>query len=280
MPSPSERPGPPDFIGVGFAARWWQSALFAHPQIQPPHAPGTALHFFDAFSGRDFDDADTARYHAHFRMREGAVTGEWTSRYFYDAWAPALMRRAAPEARVIVLLNDPVEHFRHVYSARVIEPPEDGRPLHLADIVDRRAYASHLTRLRRFYDPERILVLQYERCRRDPLGQYHRTLRFLGVRDDFAPRRLRRRAAGKPESLLVGIGLRLGLPEGTRRRVNERLGRRAPVEPAPLWPDLEASLRATLDPEVEALRELVPDLDLSLWPSFAELETKYAVRTI
>jgi hypothetical protein len=249
--------------------RWWQSALFAHPQIRPPHAGDVALHYFDAFSRRGFEEADAARYHAHFPAREGAVAGEWTSRYFYDGWTPALMRRAAPEARVIVLLNDPVEHFGNVFSARLAEPREEGKSLYLADVADRRAYASHLTRLRRFYDPERILVLQYERCRRDPLGQYRRTLRFLGVRDDFAPRRLRRRAAGKPESALVALGLRLGLPEGTRHRVLERLGRRVPVQPAELWPDLEASLHATLDPEVEALQDLVPDLDLSLWPSFA-----------
>lgn len=279
MPSRSE-PGPPDFIGVGFAVGWWQRALFAHPQISPPRDDGPALHFFDAFSGRDFEDADAACYHAHFPARQGSITGEWTSRYFYDGWAPALMRRAAPEARIVVLLNDPVEQFRQVFSARLAEPPEGGRPLYLADVADRRAYASHLTRLRRFYDPERILVLQYEQCRRDPLGQYRRTLRFLGVREDVAPRRLRRKAAGKPESALVGIGLRLGLPEGTRHRVLERLGRPAPPDPAPLWPDLEASLHATLDPEVEALRDLVPELDLSLWPNFAELDRKYASGTI
>jgi hypothetical protein len=272
MPSPPDRPGPPGFIGVGSAGGWWQQALFAHPQIEPPRGAERALHFFDAFSTRDFGDADAARYHAHFRQREGAIAGEWTSRYLYDAWAPALMRRAAPEARIIVLLNDPVEHFRRVLGERLADGPEEDRPLYLVDIADRRAYASHLTRLRRFYDPERILVLQYEQCRHDPLGQYRRTLRFLGVRDDFAPRRLRRRAAGKPESALVGAGLRLGLPEGTRRRVLERLGRPLPAGPAELWPDLEASLRATFDPEVRALRELVPDLDLSLWPSFADLE--------
>lgn len=269
MPSPPERKGPPDFIGVGFAVGWWQRALFAHPQVRPPHEGDVALHFLDAFSGRDFEESDAARYHAHFPAREGAVIGEWTSRYFYDGWAPALMRRAAPDARVIVLLNDPVEHFRRVFTERLAEPREDAKPLYLADVADRRAYASHLTRLRRFFDPERILVLQYEQCRRDPLAQYRRTLRFLGVRDDFTPRRLRRKAAGKPESMLVGAGLRLGLPEGTRRRVLERLGHPVEREPAELWPDLEASLHATLDPEVEALQDLVPDLDLSLWPSFA-----------
>ena len=143
----------------------------------------------------------------------------------------------------------------------------------MIDVVDRRSHGAQLARLRRFYDPERILVLQFERCRRDPLGQYRRTLEFLEVRDrDFAPRRLRRKAAGKPESLLVAALLRLGLPEGTKRRVAERLaGRPVGRAAAPLWPDLEAALHTALDPDVAALRELVPELDLSLWPNFAHL---------
>jgi hypothetical protein len=80
------------------------------------------------------------------------------------------------------------------------------------------------------------------------------------VRDNgFVPRRLRR-----PQSLAVAALLRLGLPAGTRHRVAER-------PPAPLWPDLEAALHTALDPDVEALRELVPELDVTLWPNFAHL---------
>jgi hypothetical protein len=141
----------------------------------------------------------------------------------------------------------------------------------MADVVDRRSFGAQVARLRRFYDPGRILVLQLERCRRDPIGQYRRTLEFLGVRDTrFVPRRLRRKAAGRPESLAVAAFLRLGLPTGTRRNVLERLGRPAVEQmPAPLWPDLEAALHTALDPDVEALRELAPALDLSLWPNFA-----------
>jgi hypothetical protein len=140
----------------------------------------------------------------------------------------------------------------------------------MADVVDRRSFASQLERLRRFYDPEQVLVLQYERCRRDPAGQYRRTLAFLGVRDTgFTPRRLQGKA-----SAALAIAGRLGLP----RKVTERLsGRPAPRTTAPLWPDLEAALHTALDPQVERLRELVPELDLSLWPNFAHLAARAAV---
>ena len=150
----------------------------------------------------------------------------------------------------------------------------EGERLYTADVVDRRSFGAQLARLHRFYDADRILVLQYERCRRDPVEQYRRTLAFLGVRDTgFVPRRLRRKATGEPESRPVAALLRLGLPAGNRRRVAERLAGR-PVDPrptAPLWPDLEAALHTALDPDVEALRALVPELDLTLWPNFAQL---------
>ena len=217
--------------------------------------------------------ADVAAYHEHFPAQEGTISGEWTGRYMFDAWTPPLLRRAAPDAKLLVMLSDPIERYRAIFTDRLAKRAE-GERLYTADVVDRRSFGAQLARLRRFYDADRILVLQYERCRRDPVEQYRRTLAFLGVRDTgFVPRRLGRKAAGKPESTAVAALLRLGLPVGRRRRVAERLAGR-PVDArrtAPLWPDLEAALHTALDPDVEALRALVPELDLTLWPNFARL---------
>jgi hypothetical protein len=272
MRSPLERakpggePGPPDFVGVGAAGagtRWWHSLLLAHPEIAPPRARRRALHFFDGFCAREMTDADVAAYHARFPRRDGAIAGEWTGRYMFDAWTPPLLRRAAPGAKLLVMLSDPIERYRALFTERLAKR-SDGDRLYMADVVDRRSFGAQLARLQRFYDPERILVLQFERCRRDPAGEYRRTLEFLGVRDTaFAPRRLR----------LGGGGL---LARLMPRRVAERLAGRpvAEREHAPLWPDLEAALHTALDPDVEALSDLVPLLDLSLWPNFVHLATR------
>lgn len=271
-------PGPPDFVGVGALGSgtgWWHAMLLAHPEVAPPRARkrARALHFFDRFCAAEMRHDDIAAYHEHFPRRRGAITGEWTGRYMCDAWTPPLLRRAAPHAKLLVMLSDPIERYRAVFAERLSTYGPTER-FNMADAVDRRSFGAQLARLRRFYDPERILVLQFERCRSDPLGQYRRTLEFLGVRDTgFAPRRLRRKAAGKPESLAVAALLRLGLPEGTRRRVTARLPGRPAAEraPAPLWPDLEAALHTALDPDVEALKDLAPQLDLALWPNFTHL---------
>jgi hypothetical protein len=266
------RPGPPDYIGVGSlgsATGWWHRMLLAHPEIRQPLGRKRGLHFFDGFCTHPLEDDDIARYHRFFPRRRGKLSGEWTARYLLDAWTPPLLARAAPDAKLLVLLSDPIERYRSILTDRLAQR-EGEETIYMADAVERRCYASQLARLHRFFDPAHVLVQQFEQCRRDPLGEYRRALDFLGVRDrGFAPAALRRKAAGRPESLAVAVALRLGLPEGTRRRVMARLGRPVERTLVELWPDIEASLHTALDPEVEALAETVPGFDVSLWPNFA-----------
>jgi len=279
MRSPLDRvkaagdPGPPDFVGVGALGSgigWWHSLLVAHPEIRAPHGGGRSLNFFVRFCAQEMTDADIAAYHEHFPAQDGTICGEWTGRYMFDAWTPPLLRRTAPGARLLVMLSDPIERYREIFGDRLVKRAE-GERLYTADVVDRRSFGAQLARLHRFYDPERILVLQYERCRREPVEQYRRTLEFLGVRDTgFVPRRLSGAPAGKPRSVAAAALLRMAPQAGRRRRVAERLaGRPVAARPtAPLWPDLEAALHTALEPDVEALHALVPELDLTLWPNF------------
>jgi hypothetical protein len=100
-------------------------------------------------------------------------------------------------------------------------------------------------------------VLQFERCVADPGREYARTLRFLGVDDGFRPERLRASALERAKRAL-GRGEPPDLGAPSRRR-------------AELWADLKEPLVRDLEPDVLELRALVPELDLSLWPDFANL---------
>jgi hypothetical protein len=258
MRSPFERlrrgaPGPPDFIGVGTMRSgtwWWFELLLAHPEIAPPRGRRHALHHFERFCTAEMTAADVAAYHAHFPRREGVISGEWTGRYMLDPWTPPLLRRAAPDAGLLVLLSDPIERYRAIFAdRRAVVGRRQQR--FMADVVERRCHASQLARLHRFFDPARILVLQLERCQADAAGQYRRTLEFLGVRDrDFLPAQLRAR---RPAS------------SGSEERVE-------------LWPDLEAALHTALDPEVERLATMLPDFEPTLWPNFAHLAPRPSQR--
>ncbi len=234
----------PDFIGVGAqrsGTTWWFRSLLTHPQIRSASGRTKETHFFDRFGAWELRAEDIAGYHELFRRKRGQVAGEWTPRYMSDVWTPRLLCRAAPEAKILVLLRDPVERYRSGLVHRLTRAPERRREMLAADAIERGRYASQLERLRRCFAPERMLVLQYERCREEPAEQYRRTLRFLGVEEDHT--------------------VDFERPRGTTTEAKKD----------PMWPELRDALRTTLRPEVAALAALVPDLDLSLWPNFADL---------
>ena len=261
--------GPPDFIGVGAVAAgggWWLRTLLGHPEIRGPHGRHGGLDFFRPFCARAMTDEDVAAYHAHFPRRPGVLTGEWSGRYMCDAWTPPLLRRVAPDAKLLVMVADPIERYRAIFADRRAERAED-EIFFMSDVADRRRHATQLERLGRFVDPEQILVLQYERCRAEPLAEFRRTLAFLGARDTaYAPRRLKPAGDGRRSALLRR------LPERYRRRLLERVtARPAAAEAVPLWPELESALHTALDDDVARLAATVPQLDLRLWPNFAHL---------
>lgn len=218
---------------------WWFDLLLSHPQIRPPRGRRKELHFFDRFGAEEMTDAHAAEYGELFRRRRGQICGEWTPRYMGDAWALRLIKRAAPEAKILVLLRDPIERYRSGILHRASRGPYRRPELIASDAIERGRYGTQMKRIREIFTPEQVLVLQYERCVRDPVGQYRRTLEHLGV-DDHVPDDV--------------AGLR-GQSFASGKR--------------PLWDDLLEGLHLTFDPEVRLLQELVDDIDLALWPNFA-----------
>ncbi|HEV2061269.1 MAG TPA: sulfotransferase [Solirubrobacteraceae bacterium] len=248
----ARRGGPPDYIGLGARGApvaWWHGLLLRHPAIRGATRLRRELRFFTEFCEREMIDADVVRYHGRFRRGAGEIAGEWSSGYFHQPWTPVLLRRAAPDAKLLLLLTDPFAQYRaRVDEGRRQLGAEEAHH-YAVDGITRARYGTQLRALREVVEPERILVLQHEQCVRDPLGEYRRTLRFLGVDEDVVPARVRE---ARPPV----------------RRWRGMLRRRR-VEPVVLWPEIERTLHDELDPEVEALQAMVPELRLELWPAFA-----------
>ncbi len=237
--------GPPDFVGVGAqrsGTTWWYGLLGDHPGI---HGGAKEQHFFDAYFGRVFTDADVAAYHRRFRRPPGKLIGEWTPRYMHDFWTPALLRRAAPEARILVLLRDPLERLRSGLGHELDGFVRDVRTrrrdyagaLVASDALARSLYARQLRGLLEHFDESQVLVLQYERCVADPAAELRRTYEFLGA---------------DPADHIPGT-------------------LRAPVGRA--QPRRELA-RPVLEPAIDAIREdaaelsaIASGIDLELWPS-------------
>jgi hypothetical protein len=233
-------PGPPDYVGVGTArsgTSWWDQLINEHPRVT--RLPGTPkeVHFFDHLWREGLGPGDIERYHAYFARPTGSVAGEWTPGYMVDAWTPALLRQAAPGARLLVLLRDPVERFRsgRTLAENRLTVGSTARAAANA-AFSRGLYADQLLRLWQAWPREQVLVLQYERCMADPRGQLERTYAFL----DLEP--------------VMPDPQRLG------QRVNSSAGSKVGLDP---WQRQELARRYA--PENERLGDLLPELDLSLW---------------
>jgi len=248
-PAPPQAPpgwvaGPPHFVGLGAqkaGTSWWNRLVQAHPDVVNAGGGPKELHFFDRAWETPFEGADARRYAAYFPVPEGKVAGEWTPGYLIDFWTPELIARAAPEARVLVLLRDPLERLR---SGLTHQLATSRAPLGHRDIqgaFQRGLYAPQLRRVLAAFPAERVWVGQYEACRADPAGQLARTYEFLGL----APHELD--------------------ADAFRGEVNPTT--RAKFEPTA---ELRRSILEGYAPDMAQLPELVPELDLSLWPSARE----------
>jgi hypothetical protein len=150
------------------------------------------------------------------------------------------LARAAPDARLLLMVRDPVERLR-LGLAATIDNRGSQVGAYTADAVDRGYYGAQLKRLLEFFPSEQVLILQQEQCRADPVGEAARTYRFLGL---------------------------------------DHLHHPVPHQPPPTgtvgsdvhWdPDTDRRLAELYGEDVIELRSLAPDLDVALWPHFAHL---------
>jgi Sulfotransferase domain len=237
----SWRIGPPDFVGVGVqkaGTTWWFSLIESHPEVT--ERARKELHFFADFWRRDFRHDHITLYHRYFPRADGTLSGEWTPRYMFDFWTPSLLKRAAPDAKILVLLRDPV--MRYV-SGLTVGLEGGAPPFHPAvaqDAMARGFYFAQLTHLLDCFSRAQVLVLQYEVCQRDVRGQLARTYEFLGIDSAFVP-------AGA-EQVVNPTENKMHVPEETTQRLVE-----------------------CYREDVEHLAQAFPEIDLSLWPHFAAI---------
>jgi len=140
-----------------------------------------------------------ARYHLHdftddwyvslFKNQKG-ITGDVTPSYsLLDEADIARMQRVAPEARLILMIRNPID--RAWSMLRFHE--QFGRPLDLGDLeafkrrieapeqVRRSDYPGTIERVLRHYSPEQLLIGFFDAIERDPAGLLSAVCRYLGA---------------------------------------------------------------------------------------------------
>lgn len=247
LPAPGEVTGPPDFVGIGVqkcGTTWWYDRIMTHPQLYARADIHKERHYFDRFGAAAFEQSDREAYAGWFPRPEGTLTGEWTPDYFGLPWAPLLLRGAAPDTRLLLLLRDPVERFRSglAHRRRMGEP---SGPAEVNDAVQRGFYFRLLNDWLLQFDRRQLHIMQYERCVADPAGQLRATFEFLGLEDS--------ELAHRPP--LQSAAHRGGTFE----------------PPLELDPTVRRRLVSLYSSDVVSLARTLPSIDLRLWPNFAHL---------
>jgi hypothetical protein len=242
-PAPAGRTiGPPDFVGVGAqksGTSWWYDLLVRQSGVHNEPGFRKERHYFDRFFQQDMTPEDGRRYAEWFPRPAGTLAGEWTPCYMFHFWAPELLARCAPDARVLVLLRDPVERYR----SGLMHHHREGELWTFAsadEAFGRGLYGAQLERLLTWFPADQVLVQQYERCRIDTETELRRTLAFIGA-DPTAPI-----VGPLDRPVNVTRGDKPDLPEPHRRELVARYAE-----------------------DLTHLFTLCPHLDTDLWPNVA-----------
>lgn len=193
--------------------------LARHPDVFP--AVRKELHFFDVRWARG-----VGRYWVDFPMRpqlalaraarrRAVVTGEATPSYLFHPEVPERMHLHLPDAKIVVLLRDPVaravshywdsvrsgleslsladaleaEPTRMAAELARIDRGEDPSPMwRIGSYVTRGLYAEQLRRWLTWYPRDQLLLLRFDERQSDPAAVCARTLDFIGVDPAHMPR--------------------------------------------------------------------------------------------
>jgi hypothetical protein len=238
--------GPPDFIGIGVqkaGTTWWWKLLERHPDTV---GDIKETHHLTRLGWRPMFPRDVESYHRYFPRPEGKMTGEWTPRYMTVPGVAETMKACAPDAKLLVLLRDPVERYRSGVGQWQKRKERRGKRLNLwagrKDAYARSFYAFTLQPYLEAFGRERLLILQFEKCREDPAREYRKTLEFLGLREWLPDEDV----LGKPVNV-------------SKKR------------PSPKALDEPPDLVESLEDDVRQLLSFAPEIDLQLWPNFRHL---------
>jgi hypothetical protein len=212
----------PDFLIIG-AQKAGTSSLYSwltkHPDVLA--ARQKELHYFDRRASSSPVTAYWVDFPLRLKMfalrclrRRNVVTGEATPVYLFHPCVPVLVAQHLPDARLIVLLRDPVEraisHYWMEFNRDVemlsleealaaeqdrIRPELDrverqeapGENFRWASYVARGQYAEQFECWLALFPRSQMLVIEFGQLVSDPLSVYEQTLRFLGVDPGVAP---------------------------------------------------------------------------------------------
>ena len=223
----------PNFLIVG-AAKAGTTALHKyleqHPQIYMTPTKETNFFAFESqeinFQGvgdealKDFSITDLETYKAQFAgVTNEKALGEACPSYLYYPQAANRIKQYIPQARLIVILRNPVDraYANFLHTVRDDREPHQNFALALQDELTRIAnnwewfwhyiqlgyYGAQLKRYYEIFAPSQIKVYLYEDLKENPVALLQNIFRFIEVDDTFVPNMaLRPNKSGMPKNKL------------------------------------------------------------------------------
>lgn len=296
----------PDFYIVGAprsGTTFMYEYLGTHPGVFMPVRKEPNFFCSDLDSGSYLDSVtfirDARAYLELFRDAEpGQATGEGSTWYLFSRDAATRIHEVRPDARIIVMLRDPVEMIYSLHGRRRFGGTEtlgfgealaaeddrrEGRrlpprPRNVKALIyrDVARYAEQVERYLGQFGPDQVKVIVFDDFRADPAGAFRSTLDFLGLPPIDLPELAvvnagaRRRSERFHRLLLTPWIVRVGrmlVPSALRSRIGPILDRfnAAPEGRQTLDPSLRQQLVEEMRPDVRRLGQLL-DRDLeALW---------------
>jgi hypothetical protein len=286
----------PNFFIVG-AAKAGTTALHEwlaqHPDVFMSEVK-EPCYFASDLGLPQFWSSDLSRYLSLFTEGAGAsVRGESTPSYLLSREAARRIHAFCPEARIVIVIRNPIDAIRSVFAearkfgleperafADALAASDAGRPelerkpggawLHYRDVV---RYAEQVERYIREFPADQLYIALYDDLQTHPALISSEILNFLNVDAGIAPRleRVNERRAFRSSTVqrLYMRPYSRGLPSDAPRRLMPlwRILRRAnlaPVSDPPLEPGLHNDLVGDLGPDIARLGELL-NRDLTQW---------------
>src|SRR3954454_16431318 len=202
----------PDFLIAGVpkaGTTALHAALAPHPGLHLSTVKEPKFFLSDGPPPATGGPGDVQTYQEHIWRRDdyealfdaappGALRGEATPFYLYDPDAHDRIRKLLPDARLVVLLRDPVDrahsNWTHLWNAG-LEPEADfltacrAEPRRRADgwapfwhYVGLGLYGRQVQHLYQVFPRDQVLLLRYRDLKDRPAATLDRVCQFLGVR--------------------------------------------------------------------------------------------------
>lgn len=225
----------PDFIIIGMQ-RCGTTSLYLNicqhldvmgmtmnPNVTGNPNSGSEIHYFDYDRNYNrginwYGRKRIKRGSEYVPIRRDGVMGEKSPTYLHCARAAKRASKLLPNAKLLVMLRNPVDraysHYRKACAAgyealstfedaldaepaRLADQSPDGdwenSPQHLFAYVERGKYAQHLRKWFKYYSRDQFLVMQSEWAWKHPRKAARKVWRFLGVDDSAELKRADKR---------------------------------------------------------------------------------------